>query len=73
MKIQYIGDGSPAPQVLSFPGGMIRKWQTMTVAKIPPWVETAPAGSFLVDGQVYPGLTESKPEEPIPAPADKQE
>lgn len=72
MKIQYIGDGTPAPQVLSFPGGKMRKWQSMTVAKIPPWVETAPARSFLVDGQVYPGLTKSRPEKPIPDPANKE-
>jgi len=70
MKIQYIGDGTPAPQVLSFPGGSIRKGQTLTVAAIPPWVASAPAGTFLVDENPNPGpsaepLARSKPTKAI--------
>lgn len=69
MKIQYIGNGTPAPQVLSFPGGSIRKWQTMTVAAIPPWVASAPAGTFLVDGKLNPGPSAEKPAKPKPPKA----
>lgn len=72
MKIQYIGDGTSRPQVLSFPGGSIRKWQTRTVAAIPPWVASAPAGTFLIDGVLNPGPPVEAPVKPKPAKATKE-
>lgn len=62
MKIQYVGDGTPAYQTTMIPGGgHLVKWQTITVGTLPDWVQTAPSGTFLIDGKPNPGPVAPKP------------
>jgi hypothetical protein len=63
MKIQYVGDGTASHQTFGYPGGCLEKWSSFTATTVPEWVQTAPPGTFLIDGKFNPG--------PSPKPAIK--
>jgi len=67
MKVTYIGDGR-LDSVFSFPGGKLRRGESLTFNRLPAWLDGANPGAFLLDGKPY---VKPKPPKPAAKPDSK--